>query len=63
MSKYTADKKKGRPLIYENKQEDAMSKYSVRLTAWHARYARGKGKGSLSEGIRSIIEHWIKNKE
>lgn len=48
----------GRPLAYA--QQDApMSNYSARLTAWHARHARRAGDGSLSAGLRLLIEEYV----
>lgn len=37
-------------------QEVAMDVYYVRMTAAHARLARKKGRGNLSEGVRIMIE-------
>ena len=37
-------------------QEVAMDVYYVRMTAAHARIARRKGSGNLSQGIRILIE-------
>lgn len=37
-------------------QDAAMDVYPVRMTAAHARLARKKGDGNLSEGVRALIE-------
>jgi hypothetical protein len=37
-------------------QEEPMSPYTIRLTAWHARMARRQGKGNMGRGIRIAIE-------
>lgn len=33
-----------------------MDVYSIRITAAHARHARRRGKGNVSEGVREMID-------
>lgn len=51
----------GRPLLHKD-QDDAMSNYSVRLTARQARIARRIGGKSLSTGLRIAIEDFEKRR-
>lgn len=37
-------------------QDGPMDTYAVKLTARHARYARQRGGGNLSRGVREVIE-------
>lgn len=48
--------KKGRPAVY---QDNPMSIYSVRLSAWHARKARMLAQGNMGDGIRTAIERAV----
>jgi hypothetical protein len=33
-----------------------MDVYSIRITAAHARHARRRGNGNVSEGVRTVLE-------
>ncbi len=37
-------------------QDGPMDTYAVKLTARHARHARERGGGNMSQGVREIIE-------
>lgn len=41
---------------WRQEQDVPMDTYPVRMTAAHARHARRKGEGNLSQGVRLAIE-------
>jgi hypothetical protein len=41
---------------WRQEQDAPMDTYPVRMTAAHARHARKKGEGNLSQGVRRAIE-------
>jgi hypothetical protein len=41
---------------WRQEQDEGMAVYPVRMTAAHARHARKKGAGNVSEGVRKLIE-------
>lgn len=53
----------GRPLKFDDLQDEAMDNYSIRMTAWHARMARRIGSGNQGEGVRKSIEFVIRNEK
>lgn len=49
-----------KPQPQQARQDVAMDAYSVRLTAWHARQVRRIGGGELGQGMREVIEAYVK---
>ena len=59
---YDENKKKGRPLS-QSIQDNAMDKYTCRITAWHARILRKEGGGNFSKGVRLAAELLARHKD
>ena len=52
----------GRPLAHAY-QDDPMSNFTIRMTAWHARMGRRIGDGNMSEGFRIALEDYVLRKD
>lgn len=46
--------------VYTN-QEEPLKVVSIRLSNWHIRKAKKVGDGSFTDGIRKVIEQYVRN--